>query len=103
MSTPFRKLQGVLCARFPERRDVIAGALAAALAGEHVLLLGPPDTAKSALPRAIAHQARHSRDLRRDDRGHPDRQAFRDPPCPAVGGPAGGAPATADHLTEDSH
>jgi MoxR-like ATPase len=33
---------------------VIDGALAAVLAGEHVLLLGPPCTAKSALARAIA-------------------------------------------------
>ena len=40
--------------RFPERRDVIDGALCAVLAGEHVLLLGPPGTAKSALVRAIA-------------------------------------------------
>jgi MoxR-like ATPase len=36
----------------PERKDVIEGALAAVLAGEHVLLLGPPGTAKSALVRA---------------------------------------------------
>jgi MoxR-like ATPase len=43
-----------LAARFPERRGVIDGALAAVLAGEHVLLLGPPGTAKSALARAIA-------------------------------------------------
>jgi len=43
-----------LTTRFPERKDVIDGALAAVLAGEHVLLLGPPGTAKSALARAIA-------------------------------------------------
>src|SRR5690349_21877038 len=43
-----------LNARFPERRDVIDGALCAVLAGEHVLLLGPPGTAKSALVRALA-------------------------------------------------
>lgn len=39
--------------RFPERAGVIDGALAAMLAGEHVLLLGPPGTAKSALVRAL--------------------------------------------------
>src|ERR671939_812042 len=49
-----QQLRTDLMARFPERRDVIDGALAAVLAGEHVLLLGPPGTAKSALVRAIA-------------------------------------------------
>jgi MoxR-like ATPase len=47
-------LQTELSSRFPERRHVIDGALAAVLAGEHVLLLGPPGTAKSAMARAIA-------------------------------------------------
>ena len=49
-----QQLRADLMTRFPERRDVIDGALAAVLAGEHVLLLGPPGTAKSALVRAIA-------------------------------------------------
>lgn len=48
------KLRSDLIAKFPERKDVIDGALCAVLAGEHVLLLGPPGTAKSALARAIA-------------------------------------------------
>ena len=39
---------------FPERKQVIDGSLCSILAGEHVLLLGPPGTAKSALVRAIA-------------------------------------------------
>ena len=38
-----QQLRSDLAVRFPERRDVIDGALAAALAAEHVLLLGPPD------------------------------------------------------------
>jgi MoxR-like ATPase len=49
-----QQLRTGLMTRFPERRDAIDGALAAVLAGEHVLLLGPPGTAKSALVRAIA-------------------------------------------------
>src|SRR3954469_11206347 len=49
-----QQLRQELNARFPERRDVIDGALCAVLSGEHVLLLGPPGTAKSALVRAIA-------------------------------------------------
>ena len=52
--TPLHHLRSDLAARFPERKEVIDGALAAVLAGEHVLLLGPPGTAKSSLCRAIA-------------------------------------------------
>src|SRR6266545_4257585 len=54
MNKAFQQLRVELMARFPERKDVIDGALAAVLAGEHVLLLGPPGTAKSALVRTIA-------------------------------------------------
>jgi MoxR-like ATPase len=54
MNQQIQQLRANLSARFPERREVIGGALAAVLAGEHVLLLGPPGTAKSALARAIA-------------------------------------------------
>ncbi len=57
MTTPaiaFQKLRTELAAAFPERREVIDGALSAVLAGEHIFLLGPPGTAKSALVRAIA-------------------------------------------------
>jgi MoxR-like ATPase len=53
-TNPLHQLRTDLAARFPERKEVIDGALAAVLAGEHVLLLGPPGTAKSALARAIA-------------------------------------------------
>ena len=51
---PITQLRTDLTTRFPESTNVIDGALAAVLAGEHVLLLGPPGTAKSALARAIA-------------------------------------------------
>lgn len=47
-------LKTELNANLIERREVVDGALLAMLAGEHVLLLGPPGTAKSALVRAIA-------------------------------------------------
>jgi MoxR-like ATPase len=56
-SSPLSQMQQLrqdLCALFPERREVIEGALHAVLAGEHIFLLGPPGTAKSSLGRAIA-------------------------------------------------
>ena len=54
MTNPIQQLRADLASRFPERKTVIDGALSAILAGEHVLLIGPPGTAKSALVRAIA-------------------------------------------------
>src|SRR4051794_5027974 len=54
MNQPLQQLRTDLNSRFPERKAVIDGALCSILAGEHVLLLGPPGTAKSALARAIA-------------------------------------------------
>jgi MoxR-like ATPase len=54
MNHPLQQLRTDLSTRFPERKAVIDGALAAILAGEHILLIGPPGTAKSALARSIA-------------------------------------------------
>lgn len=54
IATRLQTLRTDLQLRFPERQHVIDGALAAVLAGEHVLFIGPPGTAKSALARAIA-------------------------------------------------
>lgn len=47
--TKLQQLRDSLQASFVERGNVINGILAALIAGEHVLLLGPPGTAKSAL------------------------------------------------------
>ena len=46
-------LGAALKARFLERDDVVDGMLAALVAGEHVLLLGEPGTAKSELAHAL--------------------------------------------------
>lgn len=54
MNKQINQLRADLMAQFPERTNVIDGSLAAVLAGEHVVLVGPPGTAKSALVRAIA-------------------------------------------------
>ena len=43
-----------LCESFPERNQLISGSLTALLAGEHVLMLGPPGTAKSLFARTVA-------------------------------------------------
>ncbi len=57
MSTAIAKIQTLrndLVTRFPERQHVIDGCLAAIVASEHVLFIGLPGTAKSALARALA-------------------------------------------------
>lgn len=50
----FKALATELQNQFVDRDEVVEGMLCAALAGEHVLLLGPPGTAKSALARAFS-------------------------------------------------
>lgn len=48
------QIEADLCMRIVERQRPIHGLLVAALAGEHVLLIGPPGTAKSQLARGFA-------------------------------------------------
>lgn len=49
----FEKLRAVLREAFREREQAIDAMLCCLLAGEHVVLLGPPGTGKSALARAV--------------------------------------------------
>ena len=52
--TRFNAARDALCASFPERSVIIDDILAALVCGEHVCILGPPGTAKSALTRAVS-------------------------------------------------
>lgn len=54
MTHAMTALEADLNAQFLGRRTTIKSTLEAILAGEHILMLGPPGTAKSALVRAIA-------------------------------------------------
>lgn len=53
MANPLTVLTKTLGARFLERGDQIHGSLCALVARQHVLLLGPPGTAKSLLARSL--------------------------------------------------
>lgn len=53
MSSPLAEVRSALRARFVERDRVVDGLLIALLARQHVLLLGPPGTAKSMLARNL--------------------------------------------------
>lgn len=60
LADKFVAVTAMLDARFQERRGVIESMVCAALAGEHVLLLGPPGTAKSALARGFCSEIQGS-------------------------------------------
>jgi len=53
ITAKLQRLLATLDAAFLERRSQVRAALLALLAGQHVLLLGPPGTAKSLLARAL--------------------------------------------------
>ena len=53
-ATKLREGMNNISNSFVERDNVIKGVVIAALAREHVLLLGPPGTAKSELTRALS-------------------------------------------------
>ena len=49
-----QNIHNKLVVAFPERGQLISGSLTALLAGEHVLMLGPPGTAKSLFARTLS-------------------------------------------------
>lgn len=61
VASAFRDIETQLNKYFLERREVIRAALLAILAGEHLLILGPPGTAKSELVRAIVRSIVNAR------------------------------------------
>jgi MoxR-like ATPase len=48
-----RGVRDAMCARLIEREEVVEAALAALVAGQHVVLLGPPGTAKSLVAQTL--------------------------------------------------
>lgn len=58
---PFETIRNELTATFLEREEVVEGLLCALVAGQHVLLLGPPGTAKSELAHEICRRVDDAR------------------------------------------
>lgn len=56
MRDTFRAVESELNATYKERREVVRGLLVGLLSRQHVLLIGPPGTAKSALARDLCER-----------------------------------------------
>lgn len=56
LSSKLSRIMDQMGSQFVEREEEIAGALLAMLAGEHVLFIGPPGTAKSQLAKAMCER-----------------------------------------------
>ena len=57
----FEKIRSELSATYLEREEVVEGLLCALVAGQHVLLLGPPGTAKSELAHELCRRVDDAR------------------------------------------
>ncbi len=57
----FEKIRNELSATYLEREEVVEGLLCALVAGQHVLLLGPPGTAKSELAHELCKRVEDAR------------------------------------------
>jgi len=57
----FEKIRNELTATYLEREEVVEGLLCALVAGQHVLLLGPPGTAKSELAHEMCKRVEDAR------------------------------------------
>ncbi len=55
LGAQFQQIARVLNTHFLDKQEIIRLLLISAIAGEHMVLVGPPDTAKSAIIRMFAH------------------------------------------------